>query len=143
MEIKYISKNLFFSCLQCAQCTSICPISKLNQNFNPRKIVLKYLSETLDLIDIEIAWLCVDCKLCTEVCPKKIPIDEIMANLKLKLYNKQVGSGFKHTKLFIENIKKYGILNEKKLVFKLLNYDFIKDLPIYIKVYFKKKLYWR
>ncbi len=129
----------FLFCLQCGQCSSICPVSRVEPQFNPRRMIANYLSNKLEIPDL--AWLCLDCKLCTEVCPRRLPIDDLMTEMKSKLYLASTGKGYKHARLFTENVSKFGILKEIRLMIKLLDSTSVKDVVLYFRIFFKKKLY--
>lgn len=134
--------NSFFStCLQCGECTSICPVSQIENTFNPRRIVSLFQAGKYE--NNGEAWLCVDCKLCAEVCPAKLPVDGLMQSLKIELYQHSSGPGFRHARAFAENVAKNGRLDEKSLMMKLMDMKSAKDMMLYLRVFIKKKLYRR
>lgn len=104
-------------------------------------MIADYLSDKENVP--ELSWLCLDCKLCTEVCPRKLPIDEFMSGMKSKLYAESRGNGFRHANAFVENVSRFGELNETKLLMKLMDTSSVKDAGLYLRVFFKKKLYRR
>ncbi|MGB3345916.1 MAG: 4Fe-4S dicluster domain-containing protein [Candidatus Humimicrobiia bacterium] len=70
-------------CYQCGTCVGGCPVAWVNENFNPRKIMLALSrGEIKDIITNDLLWLCCYCHTCLERCPQKILVSEIIAKLK-------------------------------------------------------------
>jgi heterodisulfide reductase subunit C len=68
-------------CFQCGTCTATCPISRFNENYNPRLILrAAVLGLTERIIPNDLIWLCTSCYSCTERCPRGVrPTDVIRA----------------------------------------------------------------
>lgn len=62
------------TCLQCADCSGICPFGYL-MDFPPGRMIAWMRAGILDeMLDTDSVWMCVSCYACTEVCPKNIPL---------------------------------------------------------------------
>ena len=62
------------TCLQCADCSGICPFGFL-MDFPPGRMIAWMRAGILDeMLDSDSVWMCVSCYACTEVCPKNIPL---------------------------------------------------------------------
>jgi heterodisulfide reductase subunit D len=62
-----------FLCLDCGKCTAICPISRVNRRFSPRRLLTKALSGTNpSLLADKTLWTCLTCMQCQEKCPSDI-----------------------------------------------------------------------
>jgi len=62
------------TCLQCADCSGICPFGYL-MDFPPGRMIAWMRAGILDeMLDSDSVWMCVSCYACTEVCPKNIPL---------------------------------------------------------------------
>jgi len=57
------------TCLQCADCSGICPFGYL-MDFPPGRMIAWMRAGILDeMLDSDSVWMCVSCYACTEVCP--------------------------------------------------------------------------
>jgi heterodisulfide reductase subunit C len=67
----------------CRACTSVCPITRLNDSFNPfrfvRMALFGYIEEVLES---GLVWLCTNCYACQETCPHGVRISDLMTALK-------------------------------------------------------------
>ena len=62
------------TCLQCADCSGICPFGYL-MDFPPGRMIAWMRAGILDeMLNTDSIWMCVSCYACTEVCPKNIPL---------------------------------------------------------------------
>jgi len=62
------------TCLQCADCSGICPFGYL-MDFPPGRMIAFMRAGMLDeMLESDSVWMCVSCYACTEVCPKNIPL---------------------------------------------------------------------
>jgi len=70
-------------CFLCGTCTAGCPISEIDDSFNPRKIMRQILygmkNETLS--DGEI-WKCYQCHTCVAHCPQDVRFADIVRALR-------------------------------------------------------------
>jgi len=70
-------------CFLCGTCTAGCPVSEIDSNFNPRKIMRQILygmkSETLN--DGQI-WKCYQCHTCVAHCPQDVRFADIIRALR-------------------------------------------------------------
>ncbi len=62
-----------FDCVECGKCTTVCPVAKADNEFAPRKIVLRAMEGIVDNIakDRDI-WTCITCEQCNAMCPYKV-----------------------------------------------------------------------
>ena len=70
-------------CFACGTCTAGCPVSEVDADFNPRKIIRQVLlgmrEETLSS---EVIWRCVQCYSCTAKCPQNVKFREVVRALR-------------------------------------------------------------
>jgi heterodisulfide reductase subunit C len=71
-------------CYQCGTCTGGCPIAKRNTDFNPRKIVQRFLTRHEDKIPKQSIWLCLLCHTCQERCPQDVKPSHVIIALRNK-----------------------------------------------------------
>ncbi len=71
------------ACFTCRTCVASCPISAINREFNPAKIIrmaLYGLKE--EILKSAFIWLCTTCYACQERCPQGVSITDFMTHLK-------------------------------------------------------------
>jgi len=70
-------------CFACGTCTAGCPVSAVDPEFNPRKIIRQVLlgmrKEVLSSIEI---WRCVQCYSCTAKCPQNVKFRDVIKALR-------------------------------------------------------------
>lgn len=70
-------------CYSCGSCTATCPISKLDNDFNPRLIIkqiqLGLEKEVLEGIEI---WKCLQCHRCVAHCPQNVKFADVLRVLR-------------------------------------------------------------
>ncbi|MHA1271423.1 MAG: 4Fe-4S dicluster domain-containing protein [Candidatus Helarchaeota archaeon] len=72
-------------CYQCGTCAGICPAFRINNNFNPRRLVEEILLGFKDkLLADKNIWLCTTCHSCLEVCPQGVLVSEMLYELRHK-----------------------------------------------------------
>jgi heterodisulfide reductase subunit D len=84
-------KNLLKKCYQCARCSGVCQISKV-QKFTPSRIIQMILEGFEDeIINSKVLWECLMCNSCLYNCPKDINFADIVriARYKMRIKNIQ------------------------------------------------------
>lgn len=83
-----------FSCIQCGNCSALCPLSSYMEH-SPRRIIGMIRSGfKAEVLTSYTTWLCASCYACTVDCPREIKITDIMyavkqRAIKEKLYRKR------------------------------------------------------
>jgi heterodisulfide reductase subunit C len=71
------------ACFTCRTCTASCPITAVNESFNPLRIIrLAIYGLKKEVLGSDFIWLCSSCYACQERCPQGVSITEIMTLLK-------------------------------------------------------------
>ena len=80
-------------CVQCATCTSGCPVAVVSEKFNPRRIIRMAVLGLKDaVLQEDFVWYCAACYTCSERCPQDVRIPDLMAAIR----NIAVKEGFIH-----------------------------------------------
>ena len=61
-------------CLQCGNCSGICPFGYLMVHPPHRMIAFLRADRFKNVLETDTVWMCVSCYACTEVCPSDIPL---------------------------------------------------------------------
>ncbi len=78
-----IPPRQFFTCYQCGECTSSCPVFQEEpEKFNPRKILQMAALGLRELIEGEMIWRCTTCYECVENCPQGINFVDLLVVLR-------------------------------------------------------------
>lgn len=68
-----IKKTKAYFCLDCGKCTAICPVTRYNRSYSPRKLVIKTVnSPDGNTLSDERLWNCLSCMMCQLRCPSGI-----------------------------------------------------------------------
>ncbi|MCJ7685985.1 MAG: 4Fe-4S dicluster domain-containing protein [Desulfobacteraceae bacterium] len=71
------------ACFTCRTCVASCPISAINREFNPARIIRMALYGLKEkILKSDFIWLCSTCYACQERCPQGVSITEFMTLLK-------------------------------------------------------------
>jgi heterodisulfide reductase subunit C len=71
------------ACFTCRTCTASCPVSAVNNKFNPYRIIRMALyGLRKEVLESDFIWLCSSCYACQERCPQGVSITEFMTILK-------------------------------------------------------------
>lgn len=71
------------ACFTCRTCTASCPVSSVNSDFNPFRIIrLALYGLKKEVLESGFIWLCSSCYACQERCPQGVSITEFMTLLK-------------------------------------------------------------
>lgn len=71
------------NCFLCGTCTAGCPVSEVDNSYNPRKIMRKILLNQKDevLKSAEI-WKCYQCHTCVSHCPQDVRFADVVRSLR-------------------------------------------------------------
>ncbi len=73
----------FKRCFSCGTCTASCPVSEIDETFNPRLIIRQaLLGMKKDLLSSELLWFCAQCYTCSARCPQDVRFTDVMAVLR-------------------------------------------------------------
>ncbi|MCJ7724723.1 MAG: (Fe-S)-binding protein [Anaerolineales bacterium] len=73
-------------CLQCGNCSGICPFGYL-MVYPPSRMIANLRADKIDkILGADSVWMCVSCYACTAACPSQIPLTAgLMAHIKEEL----------------------------------------------------------
>ena len=70
-------------CYACGACSIRCPISEIEPDFDPRRLIrLVLLGLREEVLSSPLLWLCSTCFTCQETCPEGVDFTEVMFVLK-------------------------------------------------------------
>jgi len=83
-------------CYTCGSCTGVCPVRKVIDDFDPRRIIhMIILGMREEVLSSDLIWFCCLCNSCYFVCPQGIRFSRIAAELqKMALSEKYVDENF-------------------------------------------------
>jgi Fe-S oxidoreductase len=94
-------------CLQCGDCSGICPFGYLMIHPPSRMIAHLRADRFQKVLDTDTVWMCVSCYACTAVCPSQIPLTPgLMARTKEELI--LAGNVPSELQSALENSQRYG-----------------------------------
>jgi Fe-S oxidoreductase len=94
-------------CLQCGDCSGICPFGYLMIHPPSRMIAQLRADRFEKVLDTDTVWMCVSCYACTAVCPSQIPLTPgLMARTKEELI--LAGNVPAELQNALENSQRYG-----------------------------------
>lgn len=66
-----------YLCLSCGKCTAVCPISRRDADFSPRRFVETAIVDGVEsLLREDTVWKCLTCLRCSELCPADVRFSE-------------------------------------------------------------------
>ncbi len=78
-------------CFRCGACSAACPVSKVVEDFDPRRIVhMVGLGLEDYLLNSDIIWACSQCQSCIPVCPQGVRPADVIKALRRKALEKRV-----------------------------------------------------
>jgi len=87
--VEQLKKNRAFLCLECGKCTAVCPISRYNNRYSPRRLVAEGLFYGGDdLCADPLLWSCLTCRLCSQRCPVDVKYSEYMRDVRSEAYQR-------------------------------------------------------
>ncbi len=70
-------------CVECGKCTSVCPIARYDEEFAPRRIVIRALEGlTEGLTKEKDIWSCITCEMCNDMCPYEVNYSEFIRRMR-------------------------------------------------------------
>jgi len=89
-------------CFACGLCTASCPVSEIDPEYNPRRIIrMVLLGMREEVLSSDFIWLCSQCYTCQAHCPQNVNFSDVMKALR----NMAVREGYVHPS-FASQIKK-------------------------------------
>jgi len=71
------------ACFSCGVCTAGCPVSEVENNFNPRRIIHQILiGDREGVLGSKSIWMCIGCYTCTAHCPQDVEFTNILKVLR-------------------------------------------------------------
>lgn len=70
-------------CFACGTCTAGCPVSAMDPEYNPRKIIRQVLlGMRKEVLSSAVIWRCVQCYSCSAKCPQNVKFRDVMRALR-------------------------------------------------------------
>jgi len=70
-------------CFACGTCTAGCPVTEIENDYSPRKIIRQILlGMKKEVLSSPLIWLCMMCYRCYSRCPQKVNFTDIMGALR-------------------------------------------------------------
>jgi len=96
-------------CFACGLCTASCPVSDIDQKFNPRKIIrMVLLGMRKEVLSSDFIWFCIQCYNCQGHCPQNVDFADIMKALR----SIAVREGYVAPS-FVEKVKEIDVFCQK------------------------------
>jgi len=96
-------------CFACGLCTAGCPVSEIDENYNPRKIIhMVLLGMRQQVLSSDLIWLCSLCYTCYAHCPQNVKFTDVMRALRTMAVNE----GYVHPS-FPDRIKEIDNISQK------------------------------
>jgi heterodisulfide reductase subunit C len=89
------------ACFACGVCTGGCPVSDIDEAYNPRKIIrMILLGLKKEVLSSDLIWMCALCYNCSFHCPQNVKFENVMEALR----HMAVKEGYVHPS-FMETIR--------------------------------------
>ena len=81
--------DTFWACVQCTICTNVCPVVATSED--PRRDLDLTPQQVMNLVRLQLkdmalgcrmVWDCVTCYRCQEECPQKVPVADVLYELR-------------------------------------------------------------
>jgi len=70
-------------CFSCGTCTATCPITWVEETYNPRRIITMVMQGMREeVLSSPVIWLCSACDVCYRLCPQGIRISDLMKAIR-------------------------------------------------------------
>lgn len=96
-------------CFSCGICTAGCPVTEVENEYNPRKLIrMVLLGMKEEVLSSNLIWLCSLCYTCYARCPQNVKFTDIMGVLR----DMAVQEGYVHPS-FVKNIDEIDRISQK------------------------------
>jgi len=96
-------------CFACGLCTASCPVSDIDPEYNPRRIIrMVLLGMRKEVLSSNLPWLCSQCYTCQAHCPQNVNFADVMKALR----NMAAKEGYVHPS-FVEMIKEIDAFSQE------------------------------
>lgn len=96
-------------CFACGLCTASCPVSDIDPEYNPRKIIrMVLLGMRKEVLSSGFIWLCTQCYTCQAHCPQNVNFSDVMKTLR----SMALREGYVHPS-FVKQIKEIDAFSQK------------------------------
>jgi heterodisulfide reductase subunit C len=86
-------------CFACGTCTAGCPVSAVDDEYNPRKIIRQVLlGMRKEVLSSPVIWRCVQCYSCSAKCPQNVKFRDVMKALR----EMAVAEGYADAELLVQ-----------------------------------------
>jgi len=122
-------------CYQCGKCTAGCPVAD-QMDMMPNQIVrLAQLGEIERAIHCLAIWSCVSCQTCTARCPQSVDCAGILDIVRQTAAEQgaippERRRIYLFQKAFLDNVRKFGRVNEVELIRQFKTGAFLKDFNV-------------
>jgi len=115
-------------CFNCGICTVSCPVRRVDDTYNPRRIIRMVLyGMKKEILSSEIIWKCAHCLTCLERCPQDVRFAEVIEALRILAVKeaekgniKIKGPQFRFDSIFKDSIESHGRVFEAGLLSKYM-----------------------
>ncbi len=115
-------------CFNCGICTVSCPVRRVDDTYNPRKIIRMVLyGMKKELLSSDTIWKCAHCFTCLERCPQDVKFAEVIEALRILAVREAEkgnfeieGAQFQFDSMFKDSIENYGRVFEAGLLTKYM-----------------------
>ena len=131
------------ACFSCGVCTAGCPVSEVENDFNPRRIIHQVLvGDRETVLSSKSIWMCIGCYTCTAHCPQDVEFTNILKVLRFMAIEE--GYAKPHWIKMIEDVDRRTQKLRRDLIAYLWDDDSIQSLSDFETFYDREagKLIW-
>jgi len=103
------------ACFACGTCTGGCPVSEIDERYDPRKIIrMILLGMRKEVLSSDLIWLCVTCFTCSFHCPQDVKFADISRILR----DMAVKEGYVHPSFpkLVEEVDKFTMDLRRRMI---------------------------